>query len=81
MRSPDAWDKHGRQLLGERSQRDAVRVVEGRAVTRATLCDAASNQRKELAPGWFTPIWLTALAAGLCQPNTFKQDWLVAQVK
>ena len=72
-------DEPTRKLLGQRLQRDAVRVVEGGAAARSTLRDVVPGQGRSYRLAALVQPNPTALDAGLPRPVRFEQDWLAAQ--
>ena len=75
-------DEPVRQLLGQRLQRDAVRVVEGGAAARPAIRDEAPSQGRNHCMAALVKPNLIALDAGLSvSPERFEQDWLAAQAK
>ena len=74
-------DEPARQLLGQRLQRDAVRVAEGGAAARAALRDP--RQAKDETIAWLLWYNRTRLHSTLAyvSPMRFEQDWLAAQPK
>ena len=65
-------DEPARQLLGQRLQRDAVRVVEGGAAARPTLRGAAPGKGRSCRLAALVQPDPTALDAGLRQPDAVR---------